>query len=464
MKTETFDRDPDWPGTNNRSAQQHDAIKTRQDFGYSPTTSTAGGRAPGEIGGFVTAAGEAAFYGKAIQPADFRQPLKASGTMAVGSGGTHVLLGFFNSDTVNEWRTPNTVAIRLNGRGEIFFAYVEYCTAKWRAGGDSTPFPSTTDPATGRWNLIGYPCNKSLKWSLSYDPQGNSGNGVVTATIGNDTAICNLDGSHKADGATFNRFGILNVMKSVDSGSEAWLDDVSVQSAAIDDFSRDPQWEGRNNRQTSMSRIVRPWFDFGFSNTQFASGTSKGELGGQIFRGDCRERERMACYGDRIGPLSLERPLKASGKIAMKRGVSDSTTLFGFYHSQDSMRQNESQNHGLPESVLGIHVEGPSSEGFKFYPVLRTKSGDSNFANVREAPTIFPDGASHAWSLDYDPAAANGKGRIVVTLDGKPATLDLPEGTKTRGSKFDRFGIVTSWIDGNSQDVYWDDVTYTAAH
>jgi hypothetical protein len=49
----------------------------------------------------------------------------------------------------------------------------------------------------------------------------------------------------------------------------------------------------------------------------------------------------------------------------MTRGVSDSTTLFGFYHSQDSMRKNESQKNGVPESVLGIHVEGPSSEGFK---------------------------------------------------------------------------------------------------
>jgi hypothetical protein len=29
--------------------------------------------------------------------------------------------------------------------------------------------------------------------------------------------------------------------------------------------------------------------------------------------------------------------------------------------------------------------------------------------------------------------------------------------------KFDRFGIVTSWIDGNSVDAYWDDITYTVA-
>src|SRR5207302_2807605 len=132
--------------------------------------------------------------------ADLEQPLSATGTMRFAPGGTHLLLGFFNASTVNEWRTPNTLAIRLNGRGDHFFAYVEYCTSKWRAGGDTTPFPSITDPKTGRRNLIGYPCNQSLNWTLTYDPKANDGKGVVTATIGNNTAIRNLEESHKPDG------------------------------------------------------------------------------------------------------------------------------------------------------------------------------------------------------------------------------------------------------------------------
>jgi hypothetical protein len=463
LKRESFDRDPGWLGINNRSALERAPIQTRQDFGHSTSTGKAGGRGPGEIGGFITPVAEPAFYGKVIEQANFEQPLSASGTMSISPGGTHLLLGFFNSKTLNEWRTPNSIAIRLNGRGENFFAYVEYCTSKWRAGGDTTPFPAVTDPGTGRWNLIGYPCNKSLPWTLKYDPKGNDGKGVVLATIGDDTAVCNLDDSHKTDGAAFDRFGILNVMKSADSGSEVWFDDIAINGAAAEDFAHDPKWDGRNNRGTRATRLVRPWFDFGYSETSFAGGNAKGELGGQIFRGDCRERERMACYGDRIGPLSLERPLRASGKIALCRGVSDSTTLFGFYHSQDSMRQNESQSDGLPESVVGIHIEGPSRDGFKFYPVLRAKGGGSSYGHVRDFPTIHPDGKSHDWSLDYDPNGAGGGGQIVISLDGKSGTFDLPEGVKARPTTFDRFGIVTSWIDGNSQDVYWDDITYTAA-
>lgn len=252
-------------------------------------------------------------------------------------------------------------------------------------------------------------------------------------------------------------------MKSADSGSEVWFDDIVINGATPENFSRDPPWDGCNNRQTSTTRIVRPWFDFGYSETAFAGGKAKGELGGQVFRGDCREQARMACYGDRVGPLSLERPLKASGKVMLRRGVSDSTTLFGFYDSKASMQQNASQSDGLPESVLGIHIEGPSSEGFKFYPVLRAKGGGSTFGGVREFPTILPDRQTHDWELNYDPKGAGGKGRISVTLDGKSGGFDLPEGMRTSGTTFDRFGIVTSWIDGNSQDVYFDDLTYTAS-
>jgi hypothetical protein len=465
MKSESFGSDPGWVGVNNRSARTIDPVPVRQDFGYSPDTAHAGGESAvgkGEIGGFVTPAGEAAFYGMPISPASLDQPLQASGMMSIEPGGTHVLLGFFNSRTLNDWRTPNTIAIRLNGRGKDFFAYVEYCTSRWRAGGDTTPFPSVTDPATGRWNLLGFPCRQSLRWTLNYDPRGNGGNGTVTATIGPHTARCNLDDSHKQDGATFTHFGIVNVMKSADSGSEVWFDDLSVNGSKTETFARDPKWEGRNNRATYPTRIVRPRFDFGFSNTNFAGGAAPGELGGQVFRGDCRFPEKMACYGDRVGPLTLAKPLRAKGRIAVRRGVSDSTALFGFYHSKDSMQSSDSQRDGVPESVLGIHIEGPSSEGFRFYPVMRNRGTGSRLGAPREFPSILPDGKGHDWCLDYDPAAADGRGSITVTLDQHAQTFDLDDGDKVRGTTFDRFGIVTSWIDGNSQDVYWDDVSYTS--
>ena len=85
LKTETFDRDPGWEGINNRSAQMREPIKIRQDFGYSESTSNAGGRGAGEMGGYITPAGEAAFYGKVIAATDFEKPLSASGMLSIES-------------------------------------------------------------------------------------------------------------------------------------------------------------------------------------------------------------------------------------------------------------------------------------------------------------------------------------------------------------------------------------------
>jgi hypothetical protein len=154
-KTEPFDRDPGWQGVNNRALREREPVNIHQDFGWTPTHH-AGGE-PGEIGGRIQPDGLAAYYAMALEPRTFADPLEARGTFSSLDGSYHCLLGFFNSRTLNEWRTPNTIAIRLNGRGDHFFAYVEYCTSRWRAGGDSTPFPSRTDPRSGRSELIGYP-------------------------------------------------------------------------------------------------------------------------------------------------------------------------------------------------------------------------------------------------------------------------------------------------------------------
>jgi hypothetical protein len=122
LKTETFDANPGWDGRNNR-ATDPGPRQIVQNFGFS-SSANAGGPA-GEIGGFITPAGEPAFYGKVIAPASFNDPLSASGILNVPQGDGHTLIGFFNTNTVNEWRTPNTIALRIYGRGTYFLAYLE---------------------------------------------------------------------------------------------------------------------------------------------------------------------------------------------------------------------------------------------------------------------------------------------------------------------------------------------------
>src|SRR5205807_2022032 len=98
------------------------------------------------------------------------------------------------------WRTPNSIAIRLLGRGDVFYAYVEYATSRWRAGGDSPGgFATIRDTATGRLHPRGFAIGIPLPWSLRYDPNGNHGGGAVTVTLAGETAICHLAEGRKLD-------------------------------------------------------------------------------------------------------------------------------------------------------------------------------------------------------------------------------------------------------------------------
>jgi hypothetical protein len=454
LKTETFAADPGWDGRNNRATDPAPR-QIVQNFGFSSTTN-AGGPA-GEIGGFITPAGEPAFYGKVITPASFNDSVSASGILNVPQGGGHTLIGFFNAGTVNEWRTPNTIALRIYGRGTYFLAYLDYGTGLWRAGGGS--FGGEAAIPSG---AADYP------FSLTYDPNGADGRGTISATLGSYSTVVTLDSGHKADGAIFNRFGILNVMKSADDPGQLWLDNVTI-NGELHPFNSDPGWDQRNNRRTYTSTNVRPRFDFGYSpGSNLAGGQSAGEIGGHTFRGDSRVEfngTRLAYYGARLtDTLSLHHPLHAEGKVGFRRGVSDSTTLIGFFHSTNSMRSNNSQDSATPENFVGAAIEGPSSEGFYLYPTYGVDQEGARASGGRGTPTppyIYPDGQSRRWTLDYTPDGNGGTGSITVTLDGQTVTLNLDPGHKQIGASFNRFGIITTHIDGSGQTVYFDDLTYT---
>lgn len=467
LKTERFDRDPGWDGRNNRPAKPG-TRPVSQDFGWSATRHAGGGA--GEIGGSVTPAAEGAYYGKAFAAKTFEEPITASGVFLVpkqGAGETGVgntLVGFFNADTLNEWRTPNTMALRINGRGDGLHVHVEYCTSRWRAGGE---FLGDVDAKTGRKQQRLLANGVPHPWSMRYDPAGNNGGGTVTTVVDGETLVMKLDAGHKADGARFNRFGILNVMKSADDRGSLWLDDLEINGDRHA-FDRDPKWDARGNHARFDSANVRPQFDFGYSRTKFVSGKSEGEMGGLIFRGDERSAGTMAYYGDRIADLTLDHPLKASGKVTFRRGVTDSTSMIGFFHADGTMRVSAAQKSGFPENFLGGVIEGPSSQGFYFYPAYGTDREAETMDGFRseprgpEPPHLYPDAKTHEWTLDYSPTAGI-SGRITVTLNGKTVSLDVRPEHRAIGAQFNRFGIVTTHIDGNGQVVFYDDLTYTVA-
>lgn len=452
-KFEPFDRDPRWDGHNNRP----DPASTRevlQDFGYSATRNS--GDTPGEIGGTISPDGYAAYYAKVLEGFTFDAPFDAAGTIFVAKGPGNTFLGFFNHATLNEWRTPNTLGLRINQRGETFHVHSEYCTAKWRAGAGVI---GQVDLAADRVHPIENPGDTRHRFSIKYRPDPDTGGGVLLATLGDVTSECAIPAEMRADGARFDRFGFLNIIKSVDSPGVLWMRDLEINGERVD-LAEDPQWEGRNNRRAYRSDEVRPRFDIGYSPTRHAGGKTRGEIGGLFFRGDCREPDKLFYYGDDIGTLSLEDPLRIAGRVVLKKGVSDSTSLFGFFNAATSIEVNPAQNNGTPKDFFGFAIEGPSAEGFFVYPVLRG-SGDTGTPNIRECPRIYPDGAAHDFAFTYDPAANGGLGEVTLTLDGQFIQWSLPEGFRAAGASFDRLGFVSPWIDGNGQRVYLDDLHYT---
>src|SRR4051812_5059986 len=212
LREEHFDQKPiNWEEINNRSTA-FEPKTVIQDFGFSPLTSHAGGE-KGEIGGKINPAGEPAYYGYRLPKAlNLDDPFVAEGKILIPHGSGHFLLGLFNSNTVLGWRTPNTLAIRVNNRGEFFHCHLEYCSSRWRAEGGVIG-------EIVRGKRIApkeMPCDKIYRWRLSYDPNGGAGKGIATFTLNGETARCEILPEHRADGATFTHFGLLPVLKTWD--------------------------------------------------------------------------------------------------------------------------------------------------------------------------------------------------------------------------------------------------------
>jgi hypothetical protein len=174
-------------------------------------------------------------------------------------------------------------------------------------------------------------------------------------------------------------------------------------------------------------------------------------------------------YADKLdGEMTLAKPLKASGQIVFRRAVSDSGTLIGFFNvprsvtiDPNSPKSPRNWTDYVPRDFFGVAIKGPAREGFFFHPTYRLDGdvGGGNPANtIANCPRLMPDGKPRTWSFDYSPTA----GKVTVTVDGESASLEIPAAHRAAdAARFNRFGIVSTWVDGNGQVVYLDDLSYT---
>jgi hypothetical protein len=449
-KIASFDFDPGWESYRNRLLPDPPP-RVRQDFGLR-STNFAKGKSPGEVGGWIQRSITPAYFAKPISDKTLHDKLTASGTFAVthAEGGSGMLFGWFN-DKSRGWRTPNSLAFRIDGNGGKYWVFFEYGTRNWLTGGggcfEGERYQTTkTKPFAADGTVH--------RWSLSYDPNGSDNRGEVVFVLDGSEYRRPLEPGHKVDGADFNRFGMFNQQITGD-GLEVYFGDVSLNGEAVD-LTKASDWSGENHDREFADRALRPLHDFAYFDTNRAGGRKKGEIGGIVWRD-----EQPAYYADRVGRLDLKRPLRASGKLAFTGAGSDSAVYIGWFDST-SKKNKTTPEHAEPQrNLLGIMIEGPSRIGHYVRPGYNTSTGKGITAD--SGPIIRPDGKSHDWAIAYDPDQNEGDGRITVTFDSEKQALDLRPGDKEIGAAFDRFGILNCQSGGHYVEVYVDDLEYTVA-
>jgi len=189
--------------------------------------------------------------------------------------------------------------------------------------------------------------------------------------------------------------------------------------------------------------------DFGFSGKTNYAGGKPGEVGGDLWRSG-----KYGYYADRVGPLTLDDRLEASGKVVLKVGAPDSDMYIGWFSGAG--KEDPPAESG---NFVGVHVGGPTRVGHYFLPKFATAKGMEG--KVDQGPVLTP-GKVFAWSLVYDPAANGGQGEMRVTLGKETVRLGLKPGQKAQGASLDRFGLFTSTAGGQLVRIFLDDLEYTA--
>ncbi len=468
LKTETFDKAPGWDGHNNRVVPKK-VLTVKQDFGYSATNHA--GKAAGEVGGAIQRSTTPASYAAKIAPRTLEDKLSASGSFAIKASqpGAGVFFGFFNSQQPGGSGRPfGSLGLHCDFEGKGGRLAVRLITGGNKSCGTFiTPYlPGKFRPTPLKNDGTRY------HWTLAYDPRAAAGNGHFTFKMRSDahktqdygklpdpsekeaqarfpnttTFTVDLPTGYKKEGATFDRFGVQNMMKAGGTAT-MYFDDLQYDGRT-QDFATDPQWVGAGNRVTFEDREQVGAHDFGYSaKTNHAGGTA-GEVGGGLWRSG-----EFGYYADRVGPLNLEQRLEARGKVKLVTAGPDSDMYLGWFNSA-----SKGKNAGDAKDFLGVHVGGPTRIGHYFIPVFGTAKGTKG--KVDRGPILTP-GKVFEWSLVYDPAANGGKGEMRVTLGKESVTLALKPGQKAEGANLDRFGLFTSTAGGQMVKIYLDDLKYT---
>ena len=232
-QSEPFDHDPQWEGHGNHVEFAERVIRPLHDFGFSRTRHAGG--TLGEIGGTIFRDTEPAYYAAPVARLSLEHPLYASGRVVLLSAGADsgVYLGWFDAASHREThrqtssKPKNFLGVMIEGPSRVghYFRAAYYDSA--RQG-----LAPTADQNTGTPRPVIDPDAKPHRWSLRYDPQAAGGHGRITVRLDQSVHTLDLRPEHRARGATFDHFGLLNI-RAGGHHVQLFLDDL-VYTASSD--------------------------------------------------------------------------------------------------------------------------------------------------------------------------------------------------------------------------------------
>ena len=446
-----FSSDPLWEGHANQPGGALKCSRRSFKFGWIAPSRTS---PVGAVGGTLSrATAVRAYYAKILDaPKTLADPLSVSGTLRVEkAGGGGLLFGWFNSATSFDWRTPDFLGLRVDGKK----LYIEY--------GTTNTFTDFAGPAMLN-------SKRDDVWTFDYLPEGGeSGTGLLRLTIGKAIVELPVRPSHRADGATFDRFGLLN--SQIDGPDlTARISSLSLDGQQVD-LLTSPDWEGSNN-QTSGIRdcVVHNQQSFGYSaETQFAGG-EPGEIGGTAWRVE----RKKGYYADPITPVGFGDTLYAEGDLGLEAASSEADVFIGWFNGLEKRRGTDFQ-----PNIVAMQLGGPSEWGTRLFPIYHstgTVGGTyapliESFDRFEDAPLVSPKHrARHFWICYRPPATALGNGKLTVGLTDPQdliadthVSINVQQTAVSEGAVLDRFGIRDLEKGGHSVSFYLDNLRYTSA-
>jgi hypothetical protein len=226
-KTEDFSREPGWDASGNRTTFTEREPHGVQNFGFSETAIA--GATKGETGGIVWRNPAGGYYADRIGPLSMDDRLEVSGRVNMVIAGTDadMRIGWFSSRSNNPGpkpTPPHFLGIKIGGPTRVGHYFLpEVITSK---GTHMLAEGTKAHPKAGPIMVQ----NQATTWSLVYDPKGNGGNGSIRVSLGDESVILDLKPGVKAQGAEFDRFGILAIPEG-GHHVKVYLDDLKYTSA-----------------------------------------------------------------------------------------------------------------------------------------------------------------------------------------------------------------------------------------